>query len=83
MGKQLKFYMLYEDECCIHCISHPQEKTLRQRTRKERGDSTMDKMVVLGNQQAELSLALNADEPNFDVSKGEQMALNVDSCEVS
>ena len=33
-----------------------------------------------GNQQVELSLALNADGPNFDVSKGEQMALNVDGC---
>jgi len=34
-----------------------------------------------GNQQVELSLALNADGPNFDVSKGEQMALNVDGCD--
>ena len=34
-----------------------------------------------GNQQVELSLALNSDGPNFDVSKGEQMALNVDGCE--
>jgi DNA-directed RNA polymerase-3 subunit RPC5 len=30
------------------------------------------------NQQVELSFALNTDGPNFDESKGEQMALNVD-----
>ena len=31
-----------------------------------------------GNQQVELSLALNADGPNFDVSKGEQGCNSID-----
>ena len=34
-----------------------------------------------GNQQVELSLALTTDGPNFDISKGQQCALNVDGCE--